>query len=187
VRVARFVFLALAVGTFAAVWTAAFSQETHVWSDVDCNQSRIAVPAGFKCRATQEYSGGQGTSGSGAGGMFRSWTAKGTINNVRLHYYLHEAIASRSTIVTTATLEERIRQLEAKGGKNFGPTTPMAGADYVRYEGSAGQPCVGVRRYGPSRLTGFKWIMMGTRCVEKGKAISDQDVGIFIASVDVRS
>jgi hypothetical protein len=164
----------------------AFAQQTRVWSDVDCAQSRIVVPTGFKCRATQEYYGGQGTASSDAGGIFRQWTASATLNNVRLYYLLHDGIAARSNVTTTESLEERIKQLSQKADKNFLLTSPMAGGDYVRYEGPAGQPCVGIRKYGPSMGTGFKWIMVGTRCVQTGKTISDQDIASFIASADYR-
>ena len=174
------------VAAVVNLWAPAFAQETRVWSDIDCAQSRIVVSTGFKCRATQEYYGGQGTASAGAGGVFREWTASATLNNVRLFYLLHEGIANRSTIVTTESLEERIKQLSKKADKNFSPTSPMAGGDYVRYEGPLGQPCVGIRKYGPSRGTGFKWIMMGTRCVQKGMTISDQDIASFIASADYR-
>ena len=171
----------------AAQTTDAIAQQTRVWSDVDCTQSKIAVPTvGFKCRATQEYYGGQGTSSADAGGIFRQWTASATLNNVRLYYLLHEALATKSNVTTNETLEQRIRQLGQKADKNFSLTLPMAGGDYVRYEGPAGQPCVGIRKYGPSRSTGFKWIMVGTRCLQKGRTLSDQDISGFIASADVR-
>jgi hypothetical protein len=183
----RIISLLFGFAAFVNLSATAFAQQTHVWSDVDCAQSKIVVPAaGFKCRATQEYSGGQGTAFSGAGGMFRQWTASATLNNVRIYYQLHEATAAKSTVTTTESLEQRIKQLGQKADKNFSPTLPMAGGDYVRYEGSTGQPCVGIRKYGPSTTTGFKWIMLGTRCVQKGKTISDQDVSSFIASADYR-
>jgi hypothetical protein len=155
-------------------------------SDIDCSLSKIAVPAGFKCRATQEYSGGQGASTSNAGGQFRRWTAAGTVNNVRLYYYLHEAIGTGSNVTSTESLEERIRQLGAKGDKNFTPTSPLAGGDYVRYEGPVGQPCVGIRKFGPSTGGGFRWIIVGTRCGQKGVTITDQDIASFMTSADYR-
>jgi hypothetical protein len=185
-RATRIISLLFGFAAFVDLSAPVFAQQTHVWSDVDCTQSKIVVPAGFKCRATQEYYGGQGTAFSGAGGMFREWTASATLNNVRLFYLLHEGIAGRSNVVTTEPLEERIKQLSRKADKNFSPTSPMAGGDYVRYEGPLGQPCVGIRKYGPSLGTGFKWIMTGTRCVQKGETISDQDIANFIASANYR-
>jgi hypothetical protein len=167
--------------------TPSHSQDTRVWSDVDCSDSKLIVPNGFKCRATQLYSGGTGTADAGAGGQFRQWSASATVNNIRLYYYVHEAIGGRSTVTTTESLETRIRQLGAKGDKNFTPTAPMAGGDYVRYEGPAGQPCVGIRKYGPSTTAGFKWILVGTRCGQKGMTLSDQDIAAFIASAKVRA
>jgi hypothetical protein len=185
-RTKRIIFLLFGLAAFVSVSTSAFAQETPVWSDVDCAQSKIVAPAGFKCRATQEYYGGQGTASSDAGGKFRQWSASATLNNVRLYYFLHEAIGGRSNITATESLEERIKQLGRKADKNFSQTLPMAGGDYVRYEGPAGQPCVGIRKYGPSTSIGFRWIMAGTRCAQKDKTISDQDIASFIASADYR-
>jgi hypothetical protein len=178
--------LLLALAGFAAIAAGASAQDTHVWSDIDCGQSKLVVPAGLKCRATQEYSGGTGTASAGAGGMFRRWSAFGTVNNVRIYYFLHEAIGTGSNVTATETLEERVKQLGQKADKNFSPTSPMAGGDYVRYEGPTGQPCVGIRKYGPSTSIGFKWILVGTRCVQKGQTISDQDISSFIATADYR-
>jgi hypothetical protein len=185
-RAKRIISLLFGLAAFGSVSIPAFAQETRVWSDIDCAQSKIVAPADFKCRATQEYYGGQGTSSSDASGKFRQWSASATLNNVRLYYFLHEAIGARSNVTATESLEERIKQLGQKADKNFSQTLPMAGGDYVRYEGPAGQPCVGIRKYGPSTTTGFKWIMVGTRCLQKGKSISDQDIVSFIASADYR-
>jgi hypothetical protein len=120
-RATRIISLLFGFAAFVDLSAPVFAQQTHVWSDVDCTQSKIVVPAGFKCRATQEYYGGQGTAFSGAGGMFREWTASATLNNVRLFYLLHEGIAGRSNVVTTEPLEERIKQLSRKADKNFSP------------------------------------------------------------------
>jgi hypothetical protein len=185
-RAKKIISLLFGFAAFVNLSVPAFAQQTRVWSDVDCAQSKIVVPAGFKCRATQEYYGGQGTASSNAGGMFRQWSASATLNNAGLFYHLHEGIVTRSTVVTIESLEERIKQLSRKADKNFSPTSPMAGGDYVRYESASGQPCVGIRKYGPSTTIGFKWIMVGTRCVQNGMAISDQDIASFIASADYR-
>ena len=182
----RIAFGVLVFGSLVGLTIVASAQETRVWADVDCSQMKITVPAGFKCRATQEYYGGQGASTSDAGGVFRRWTAAGTVNNARLYYYLHEAIGTRSNVTSTESLEERTKQIGQKTDKNFTQTKPIAGGDYVRYESASGQPCVGIRKYGPSTTTGFKWIITGTRCDQKGKAISDQDIANFMASADYR-
>jgi hypothetical protein len=147
--------LLLALAGFKAIAADANAQQTNVWSDIDCGQSKLVVPAGLKCQETQEFSGGTGTASAGAGGMFRRWSAFGTVNNVKLYYFLHEAIGTGSNVTATETLEERVRQVGQKTDKNFTPTSPMAGGDYVRYESAAGQPCVGIRKYGPSTSIGF--------------------------------
>jgi hypothetical protein len=94
--------------------------------------------------------------------------------------------AIRSNVAATETLEERIKQIGQKTDKNFSQPRPIAGGDYVRYESAGGQPCIGIRKYGPSTTGGFKWIMVATRCDQKGKTISDQDIASFMASADYR-
>jgi hypothetical protein len=183
----RIAFLTIVLGSFIGSSTSTFSQEAHVWSDVDCGQSNIVVPAEFKCRATQEYSGGQGNSTSDAGGRFRRWTATGMSNNAKAYYLLQEGVGTtRSQITATETLEQRIKQIGSRTDKNFTQTQSMAGGDYVRYESAGGTPCVGIRKYGPSTTGGFKWIIVGTLCGQKGKVISDQDIASFMASANYR-
>jgi hypothetical protein len=183
---------ARALFTFACAGLACFSgaaiaQDTPRWSDLDCSQSKLVIPNGLKCRATQEYSGGTGTASAGAGGRFRLWSASGTLNNAKVYYFVHEAIGTGSNVTATESLEERIRQVGQRTDRNFTATAPMAAGDYVRYESASGQPCVGIRKYGASTSIGFKWILVGTNCVRKGSAISDEDIGAFMRSAQVRS
>ena len=78
--------LALTVAGLALVWVGtAAAQETPRWSDIDCAQSRPAVPPGLACKATQNFAGGDDSSGS-AGGTFRRWLADGRLNGAGVLY-----------------------------------------------------------------------------------------------------
>jgi hypothetical protein len=69
------------------------AQETPIWTDMDCAQSKIVAPAGLKCRATQEFTRSDSPiSGANGGGIFRRWVAFGVIGGNKLYYQAAEAI-----------------------------------------------------------------------------------------------
>jgi hypothetical protein len=168
----------------------ALAQQIRVWADVDCAQSKIAAPAGLKCRATQETSGGTGNiSGAGAGGMFRRWSAFGTLRGVKFYYHLSEATSLKAEIRESASLEDGVKNMSPQGkeAKDFSTMTHRAGVDLLTFASAAGEPCVGIRRYGPSALTGYKWILNATRCTPKGKPASEAEIDKFISEADYHS
>lgn len=165
------------------------AQETPRWSEVDCSQVKIAVPAGVRCRATQEYSGGQGAVWSaGPGGMFQRSSAEGTVNGVRLRYHLSEGTSVSAFVVETAPLERGLMEMsrEAKEGKDFSALANRGGADFMTFVGAEGEPCVGIRKYGPSVRTGFQWILNAVRCVPRGSPASAPGIDQFIAETGYR-
>ncbi|HTB39365.1 MAG TPA: hypothetical protein VK777_19910 [Reyranella sp.] len=168
----------------------ALAQQYPVWANIDCAQTKIAAPAGLKCRATQETSGGIGNiSGAGAGGMFRRWSAFGTLHGAKLYYHLSEATSLRAEIRETASLEDGVKKLSRQGkeAKDFSTMTHRAGVDLLTFASAAGEPCVGIRRYGPSAQTGYKWILNATRCTPKGSPASEAEIDKFIAEAGYRS
>src|SRR5260370_5610483 len=62
--------LLLALAGFKAIAADANAQQTNVWSDIDCGQSKLVVPAGMKCHASPEFSGGTAAAAARAGGIF---------------------------------------------------------------------------------------------------------------------
>jgi hypothetical protein len=168
----------------------ALAQQYPVWANIDCAQSKIAAPAGLKCRATQETSGGTGNiSGAGAGGMFRRWSAFGTLRGVKFYYHLSEATSLKAEIRESASLEDGVKNMSPQGkeAKDFSTMTHRAGVDLLTFASAAGEPCVGIRRYGPSALTGYKWILNATRCTPKGKPASEAEIDKFISEADYHS
>ena len=168
----------------------ALAQQYPVWANIDCAQSKIAAPVGLKCRATQEASGSTGSiSGAGAGGMFRWWSVFGTLRGVKFYYRLSEATSLRAEIRESASLEDGIKKMSPQGkeAKDFSAMTHRAGVDLLTFASAAGESCVGIRRYGPSALTGYKWILNATRCTPKGNPASEAEVDKFISEAGYRS
>jgi hypothetical protein len=176
----------LVAGGIVVAGGTARSQESAHWSDIDCGQSKLAVPGGLKCRATQEYSGGSRiASGSGPTGMSRDWAALGKVNDSRLYYFGKEALTSKSSVFPYV-LADAVKSLspQGKGAKGFSEAKPMSGGDYVRFTSASGEACVGIKKEGPARPKGFLWIVIATKCQPAGTGIPDQDVATFIANAD---
>jgi hypothetical protein len=180
----------LGVSCLVGQTTGAVAQETRVWANVDCAQTKIAAPAGLKCRATQETSGGIGNiSGAGAGGMFRRWSAFGTLQGVKFYYHLSEATSLRAEIRETASLEDGVKKMSPQGkdAKDFSTMMHHAGVDLLTFVSATGEPCAGIRRYGPSAQTGYKWILTATRCTPKNNPASEAEIDKFISEAGYRS
>jgi hypothetical protein len=151
---------------------AASAQETHVWSDIDCSQSRLKAESGLKCRATQEYAGGTAArASSGAGGTFRRWTVYGELRGVKFYYFMGEATAIRSNWRDSGTLKELLQSLspQGKGARDVSELKQAGGADYVRFTSSSGLACVAIHKSGPSQSGGYKWQLTATRCSPSGR------------------
>ena len=165
-----------------------WSQDTEKWADIDCAKSRFVNTQGLKCRATQEFAGASGpVSGAGAGGQFQRSSAFGTSDGAKVFYMVTETISTQSSVRTTRSLEEALRTTAAgKDGRAFSAMTSRRGVDYMTFSSAASESCIGLRRYGPSRGDGFKWILYGTRCAPKGKPTSSEDIDAFISTADYR-
>lgn len=159
------------------------------WDDIDCVGSRLAIPAGLKCRATQEYQVGQvNAKGSGKGTM-RRWSASGRVNGIKFFYYLFEVTSVGTGTGDSRSLVEAIidSSPQGRGAEDFSPLTKRSGVDFVTFTGGAGERCVGIRKYGPSSKTGFKWLLNATRCAPKGRPASDPEIDKFISEANPRS
>ncbi len=179
---------ALAAGGFAlACAAAAVGQETQRWSEVDCAQSRLSVPPGLQCKSTQNYAGGDSSTGT-AGGTFRRWLASGRMNGAGVFYYLAEATSVGASTMEGSSLVKDIRT-EMKDGNmihEFSPMGNRGGADYMTFTSGAGNSCLGIRRYGPSQGEGYKWILYGVSCDPRGRPITEAQIDGFIAGASYR-
>lgn len=184
----RFNWKLLALVASVSLPAGASAQETVQWWDIACVHSKISVPAGLKCRTTQNYAGGQGSWASDAGGTFRRWMAGGDVGGVQYFYYLAEATSLGAAITQATSLQDTIRSEMARGGgaSGYSALTNRGGADYMTFTSAGGESCVGIRRYGPSQGAGYQWILYGVRCDPKGRTTSDAEIDGFIAGATVR-
>ncbi|MBI3196041.1 MAG: hypothetical protein HYZ40_00750 [Rhodospirillales bacterium] len=179
---------ALTVAGLALVWVGtALAQDTPRWSDIDCAQSRLATPPGLQCKATQNYAGGDRSSGS-AGGTFRRFLASGRMAGAGVFYYLAEATSLGASVMEGASLQKDIRSEMTDGNMihEFSPMGNRGGADYMTFMTGAGNSCVGIRRYGPSQGDGYKWILYGVSCDPRGRTITEAEIDGFISGASYR-
>lgn len=162
----------------------AAAQETIVWSDIDCSQSKLVVPAGLRCRETNE-AGTRGRATSSGIGVTKRWNALGTVDHVTYYYNVHEVLSPRSYISVGQVVEQlRGASPEAKGSSKMSEPTSRSGADFVTFVSAKKEPCIGIRKLGPSTSKGVAWVLYATRCAQK-KA-SDADIEAFIQAADFR-
>jgi hypothetical protein len=163
--------------------TFAFAQDTMKWSDVNCAEFKVAVPQGMRCRATQEYAGGQSGVAAGAGGTFRRWSVTGVVNGAKVFYYLHETTSLRSS-VTPGSLVDMLKSVSPQGrkGVTFSEPSNRDGVDFVRFVSDAKDSCVGILRGIRPQDRGYKFYVVASRCVPAGSQTSDAEIASFIAS-----
>ncbi|MDO8941828.1 MAG: hypothetical protein Q7U75_01520 [Desulfobacterales bacterium] len=165
----------------------AVAQDTPRWSEIDCAQSRLSTPPGLQCKATQNYAGGDRSTGS-AGGTFRRWLASGRMNGAGVFYYLAEATSLGASMMEGSSLQKDIRN-EMKDSNmihEFSAMGNRGGADYMTFMTGAGNACVGIRRYGPSQGAGYQWILYGVSCDPRGRPVTDAQIDGFIAGASYR-
>ncbi len=161
--------------------TGSSAQETRNWKDIDCAQVKIAAAAGLKCRSLN-YAG-VNSSATSSRGVFQQLNASGTVKNAKVYYHLHEMMSSGASVTTKSNLSETIRNIspQAKTASGFSELSTRNGVDFVTFTGSAGEACIGVRRFGPAATAGYKWILYATRCTPAKATVSDSDIAAFIA------
>jgi hypothetical protein len=170
----------------ATASTQAAAQETIVWSDIDCSQSKISAPAGLRCRATNVF-GTRGVASSTGGGQVKSWNASGILDQVKLYYYVTEIIDTSSG-VQVSTLADDLRSIspQAKGVTSMPASERRGDADVVTFVNAVRDNCVGLRKNGPTRGGGYKWVLYATRCTPGSRQASDADINAFISAAGFR-
>jgi hypothetical protein len=81
----------------AALPISVAAQETLVWSDIDCAKSKLIIPAGLSCKETNT-GGTRNAAKSTGGGLTKRWSAFGTIQQVKLYYYVHDDFDGKSYV-----------------------------------------------------------------------------------------
>ena len=164
------------------------AQTTIVWSDINCSDSRIVVPGGLKCRATQEFAGTNSRAG-GVGGVFRNWSAYGSLPGAKVYFLIYEAVGRGSSQTPTTTLQESAVSLspEGRNARSFSSSSAVAGGDYLTFTSAKGDACLGIRKFGPAEGRGYKWILYATRCVPAGGSVTEADAIRFLTETGYRT
>jgi hypothetical protein len=164
----------------------AWSQSGSVdWADIDCMQSRILPTEGLRCRATDKLTSDALSTGEA---LYRYWNASGTVNDVKYYYYVAEALSTKAAILPEQGLPDavRVRTPQGRGSANMSDVVQRLDADFVSFEGSGKESCVGIRKIGPSHAQGAKWILYATRCVPEGQVVADSDIAGFVRRARIR-
>jgi hypothetical protein len=188
-KMGRAVLRGLALLALGSLSVEALAQDTPRWWDIACVHSKISVPAGLRCRTTQNFAGGQSGWNADAEGTFRQWQAFGAVGGVQYLYNLTEATSLGASIGPSATLQDGIRFELARGqeAKDFSALTNRGGVDFMTFTAASGDSCVGIRRYGPSMGAEYGWILNAVRCEPRGRPTSDAEIDRFIAGATARS
>ena len=173
--------LAFLAAFLALGGTASAQPPSYAWADVDCRQSRVVAWPGLKCRATNVVTG------DGNIGVFRQWAAFGTgRDGYYVHMFVWEAQNGFSYLAASETTADFVKWMFEQG-KSISQVSPVArysDADYVTFkDGEHGRNCVGFRRLGKFQRGGYDSVTGAILCAPSGKAITDNDITLFIDNV----
>jgi len=166
--------------------TAALAQVGGIdWAEVDCAKSRIWPTVGLSCRTTAELTRDAFSNGSG---HFRFWNAAGTVRDVKYYYYVAEAVNPAAGVVSKQDLADalRLRSPQAKGSVQMSDIRQVRDADFVSFQNTAKEACVGLRKIGPGNAQGIRWVLYATRCVPPGQQITEADIDSFVREARLR-
>ena len=178
--------LLFAVSCTGLAWVGgmAHAQQGLKFTGIDCSASKIVAPPGLVCLVSNERAGGDFGAGTSEG-LFKYWTAISRKDVARkTYYYAVEALETKSTVRIGDKLVDEIQRVsaQAKGATDISGLNQLAGADYVTFKAGTGEFCVGFRRAGPSKLTGYAWVLYGTECAPHGQRLGEGDVSKFISA-----
>ena len=173
----------VAVSLFAVP---AAAQQALKFTTIGCSESKI-VGSGDLCLASNDRAGGD-YPGSSGGGLFKYWVARNKGAELKVYYYVVEAIGARSTVRPSALVDEIKAAIPmAKGATGFTESRATTGADYTTFQSAAGQSCVGIRKLGASRAEGYAWVMFAGSCRPGTAPIGEAEVAAFAAKTDFRN
>jgi hypothetical protein len=155
------------------------------WAEVDCSKSRIWPTVGLSCRTTAELTRDVFSTGPG---QFRFWNAAGTVKDVKYYYYVAEAVSPSASVVSKQELADalRLRSPQAKGSIAMSAIRQRGDADFVSFQNTAMEACVGIRKVGPGNAQSTRWVLYATRCVPPGEPITDTDIDSFVREARLR-
>jgi hypothetical protein len=175
-------FLVVALGQPAVASAQAGSVE---WMDIDCAKSRISPTDGLRCRATDKLTRDALSTGEG---LYRFWSASGSVEGAKYYYYVAEALSAKAAIAAKQNLPDvvRGRSPQGWGSVNMSDVRQRQGADFVSFESAAKESCIGIRKTGPANAQGAQWVLYATRCVPAGRPVTDADIATFVRQARIR-
>ncbi len=155
------------------------------WVDIDCAQSRIGPTDGLRCRATDKLTKDALSTGEG---LYRFWSASGSIEQTKYYYYVAEALSAEATLVAKQDLPDAVRgrSPQGRGSANMSDVRQRQDAAVVSFESAAKESCIGIRKTGPGNGQSVKWILYATRCVPPGQPVTDGDIAAFVRQARIR-
>jgi len=155
------------------------------WMDIDCTKSRIWPTDGLRCRATDKLTRDALSTGEG---LYRFWSASGSVGGAKYYYYVVEALSAKAAIVANQNLPDvvRGRSPQGWGSVNMSDVRQRQGADFVSFESAAKESCIGIRKIGPTNAEGARWVLYATRCVPAGQPVTDADIAAFVHQARIR-
>jgi len=174
----------LLLGLSAVTSAPAEAQQTAKLAKIDCSASRLLMPPQLICLASNEVAGGDFASGS-PGGLFKYWNAIGKVGARKAYLYGVESVDASSEIRINSTLGDAINVITPypKPATNFSDLRKVADADVVSFTGGDGDACAAVRKIGPARQTGYRWVVFGLLCGPSGKTLADSELSSFISTM----
>jgi hypothetical protein len=183
---ARLAALLVGLSVIAAA-DSADAQQTAKFAKIDCSTSRLLMPLNLICLASNEVAGGDFAGGS-PGGVFKYWNAIGKVDGRKAYVYGVESIDTAAEIRISSTLGDAINSITPypKPATNFSDLRKVADADVVSFTSGDGDACAAVRKVGPARQTGYRWVVFGLLCGPSGKTLADGELFSFISTVGFR-
>jgi len=168
------------------------AQQTAKFTRIDCGTSELLMPPNLICLASNEVAGD--LAGGSAGGVFKYWNAIGRVGSRKAYVYGVESMDGRSEVRVTQDLKEAIDIITpyAKPASHFSDLKRVGDADVVAFTGGAGEACVAIRKLGPARSTGYRWVAFGLLCDPSllcdptGKTLAENDLFSFVHNVGFR-
>jgi len=141
----------LVVAAMVSLSLEASAQDAVKWWDIACVHAKMSVPAGLRCKTTQNYAS-QSNWGGNAGGTFRQWQALGQVGGVLYFYGLEEATSLEASLAPAGALQDQIKAEmgTANAARNFSALVHRRGVDFMTFTAGSNDSCVALRRYGPS-------------------------------------
>lgn len=176
--------LAIVVAVFPAAAPA--GAQTAKFTRIDCAASPLLMPPNLICLASNEVAGD--LAGGSTGGLFKYWNAIGKVGSRKAYVYGVESMDARSEVRITQALKDAVDVITpyAKPASHFSDLKKVGDADTEAFTGGAGESCVVVRKLGPARSTGYRWVAFGLLCDPAGKTLAANELSSFVQNVGFR-